>query len=235
MFTNSTLASLLPPETADQLQATLVALTGALVLFVLAALVAFVGWLVALLLSRGIRGLMVLTGVDAPVVKLQTRDRARTLILPSQIAGYLSFWGLFLAACILALRVTGLDLVPAITERLQDVVPRVLTSILVLIAGVPLAIASARLVNGLFPISSTRSSGIRYQVFLSVLVGITLLLALEQLGLAAQLVVAIGIAAAAAAGLALALAFGLGCRDLARDLIVEYLRASESSVERDRP
>ena len=235
MLTDSTLASLLPPETADQLQATLVALTAALVLFVLAALVAFAGWLVALLISRGIRGLMVLTGVDAPVIKLQARDRARTLILPSQIASYLAFWGLFLASCILALRVTGLDLVPAITERLQDVVPRVLTSILVLIAGIPLAIASARLLNGLFPTSSPRSSGLRYQVFLSVLVGITLLLALEQLGLAAQLVVAIGIAAAAAAGLALALAFGLGCRDLARDLIVEYLRASESSVERDRP
>jgi hypothetical protein len=235
MFTNSSLASLLPPEFADQLQATLVALIGALVLLVLAALVAFAGWLVALLLSRGIRGLLVLLGVDAPVIRLQSRDRARTLILPSQIASYVSFWGLFLAASILALRVTGLDLVPAITERLQDVVPRVLTSILVLIAGIPLALASARLLNGLFPISSDRSSRLRYQVFLSVLVGITLLLALEQLGLAAQLVVAIGIAAAAAAGLGLALAFGLGCRDLARDLVVEYLRASESTVERDRP
>lgn len=235
MLPNASLASFLPPEFGAQLQATLVALTGALVLFVLAALVAFAGWLVALVLSRGIRGLLILTGVDAPVVRLQSRDRARSLILPSQIAGYASFWSLFLAACVLALKVTGLDLVPAITARLQDVVPRVLTSILVLIAGIPLALASARLLNGLFPVSTNRSSRLRYQLFLSVLVGITLLLALEQLGLAAQLVVAIGIAAAAAAGLALALAFGLGCRDLARDLIVEYLRASESIGERDRP
>ncbi|HEU4724102.1 MAG TPA: hypothetical protein VFU59_02270, partial [Candidatus Eisenbacteria bacterium] len=124
---------------------------------------------------------------------------------------------------------------PAITARIQDVVPRVLTSILVLIAGIPIALASARLLNGLFPVSTNRSSRLRYQAFLSILVGVTVLLALEQLGLAAQLVVAIGIAAAAAAGLALALAFGLGCRDLARDLIVEYLRASETGVERDRP
>lgn len=235
MFTQSSLASLLPPEFGAQLQSTLVALTGALVLFVLAALVAFAGWLVALLLSRGIRGLLVLVGVDAPVVRLQSRDRARTLILPSQIAGYVSFWSLFLAACVLALKVTGLDLVPAITARIQDVVPRVLTSILVLIAGIPIALASARLLNGVFPVSTNRSSRLRYQAFLSILVGVTVLLALEQLGLAAQLVVAIGIAATAAAGLALALAFGLGCRDLARDLIVEYLRASETGVERDRP
>jgi len=235
MFQNSTLASLLPPHFVEQLQATLVALIGALVLFVIAAAVAFVGWLVALGLSRGVRGLLGLLGVDAPVARLQARDRARTVIFPSRIAGYVTFWGVFLAACVLALRVMGLDLAPSITARLQDVVPRVLTSILVLIAGIPIAVAAARLLNALFPVSASRSGKLRYQAFVSVLAGIVVLLALEQLGLAAQFVVAIGVAAAGAAGLALALAFGLGCRDLARDLIVEYLRATESDGGTDRP
>ena len=58
-----------------------------------------------------------------------------------------------------------------------------------------------------------------------------LLLALEQLGFAAQFVMAVGIVAVAALGLALGLAFGLGCRDLARDFVVEYLR----SLEPDEP
>jgi hypothetical protein len=233
---DSNLEALLPPQFGEQLQATLVALTGALVLFVIAVAVAFVGWLIALGLSRAVGGLFVLLGLDAPVVRLQSRDRARaTAVLPSRIAGYVTFWSLFLAACILALRVTGLDLVPSITERLQDVVPRILTSILVLIAGIPIAMAGARLLNSLFPASVSRSGRLRYQAFVSVLIGIVALLALEQLGLAAQFVVAVGVTAVGATGLALALAFGLGCRDLARDLIVEYLRASESDTGTDRP
>jgi hypothetical protein len=235
MQIDSTLAALLPPQFGEQLQATFVALIGALVLFVIAVAVGFVGWLVALGLSRGLRALFVVLGIDAPVARLQARERARMVVLPSHIAGYVSFWGAFLAACILALRVMGLDLVPAITAHLQDVVPRVLTSALVLLGGIPIALAGARLLNNFFSTSASRSSRLRYQVFVSVLAGIVVLLALEQLGLAAQLVVAVGVTAVGAAGLALALAFGLGCRDLARDLIVEYLRASESDTGPDRP
>jgi hypothetical protein len=58
-----------------------------------------------------------------------------------------------------------------------------------------------------------------------VLVGFSALVALEQLGFAAQFVMAIGVVAAGATGLGLALAFGLGCRELARDFLVEYLRS----------
>jgi hypothetical protein len=229
------LASFLPPEFMDQLQATLVGLAGALVLFIVAVALVFVGWLLALGLSRGVQAVLGLLGVDAPVVRLQAKERVRTFELPSRIASYITFWSILVAACVFALRVMGLDLVPSITARLQDVVPRVLTSVLVLIAGIPIAVAAARLLNTLFPVSTSRSSRLRYQLFLSALVGIVGLLSLEQLGLAAQLVIAVGVTAVGAAGLAIALAFGLGCRDLARDLIVEYLRATETDAGADRP
>jgi hypothetical protein len=235
MSPNWDFASFLPPHFMEQLQATLVGLAGALVLFLIAVVVVFLGWLLALGLSRGVGALLTLLGLDAPVARLQARERARTIALPSRIASYVTFWSVLLAACVFALRVLGLDLAPSITARLQDVVPRVLTSILVLIAGIPIALAAARLLNTLFPVSASRSSRLRYQLFLSALVGIVVLLALEQLGLAAQLVIAVGVTAVGAAGLALALAFGLGCRDLARDLIVEYLRATETDAGADRP
>ena len=235
MSPNWDFASLLPPHFVEQLQVTLVGLIGALVLFLIAAAVVLVGWLLALGLSRGVQALLALLGLDAPVARLQAKESARTFALPSRIAGYVTFWSVLLAACVFALRVMGLDLAPSITARLQDVVPRVLTSILVMIAGTPIALATARLLNTLFPVSTSRSSRLRYQLFLWILVGIVLLLALEQLGLAAQLVIAVGVTAVGAAGLALALAFGLGCRDLARDLIVEYLRATESDAGTDRP
>jgi hypothetical protein len=234
MTIHADLATLLPPQFAEHLRATIVALTGALVLFVLAAVVASLGWLVAFGVSRGLRALLMLAGVDAQVLRLQANDRTRVVVLPSQIASYASFWSVFIASCLLALRVMGLDLIPSMTEHLQDVVPRVLTSVLILLAGVPIALATARLVNTLFPVSTSRSSRLRYQAFVSILIGIVVLLALEQLELAAQLVVAVGVTAVGAAGLALALAFGLGCRDLARDLVVEYLRATDSDAGSDR-
>jgi hypothetical protein len=68
----------------------------------------------------------------------------------------------------------------------------------------------------------------------ALLIGFTVLIALEQLGLAAALIVSIAVTAVAATGLALALAFGMGCRDLARDLIVEYLRASDEGAATPR-
>jgi hypothetical protein len=82
--------------------------------------------------------------------------------------------------------------------------------------------------------SGVRPSRIRAQGVAALLVAFTVLIALDQLGLAAHLVLAVAIALVSAAGLALALAFGLGCRDLARDLIVEYLRASDEGRTPDR-
>lgn len=235
MPVNGNVSSLLPPNFQAQLQETLVAVSGGLVIFLIAVVVAFLGWLVALALSRGIQGLLFLVGIDAPLAKLQTPNRTRSVIYPSRIAGYLVFWSTFLAGSIVALRVLGLDLIPSVTARLQDVVPRALTCAMVLIAGIPMAIGAARLFNSLVPVPAMGTGRLRYQITASVLIGFVVLLALEQLGLAAQLVLAIAVAAVGAAGLALALAFGLGCRDLARDLIVEYLRASENDAEAHRP
>ncbi|HZE18537.1 MAG TPA: hypothetical protein VE402_00325, partial [Candidatus Angelobacter sp.] len=145
------------------------------------------------------------------------------------------FWAIILAAILVSLRVVGMDLAPSITARLQDVVPRVLTSALVLLLGVPIAMAAGRIIGTLLAQTGVRLGRLRSQMLVSVLVAFMVLLALEQLGLAAQLVMAIGIATVGAVGLALALAFGLGCRDLARDLVVEYLRAADNEAPSDRP
>jgi hypothetical protein len=159
----------------------------------------------------------------------------RDELLPSRVASYTVFWCVLLVGSVLALRIVGIDLVPSIALRLQDIVPRVVTSALVLVIGIPVALAASRLLNAILEPSGMRRGRIRSQAVVALLVGFTVLLALDQLGFAAQFVLAVGIAAVAAAGLALALAFGLGCRELARDLIVEYLRASEDERGHGRP
>jgi hypothetical protein len=233
MSFDANLASLLPPDFPGELQATLLAVTRGLLLALIAGGLALVGWLVAALLARATQGILSLIGVDASVARLQ-RGGAPAELRPSRLVGYAVFWCTFLAACVVSLRAVGLDLVPSIALRIEDVVPRVLTSALVLVLGIPFSVGAGRILNALLSPTGVHPGRVRSQAMTAILVGFTVLLALEQLGLAAQLVMAIGIAAVAAAGLALALAFGLGCRDLARDLIIEYLRTADEGGGTER-
>jgi hypothetical protein len=228
--------SIIPADLSLQLQDTLVSVISGVVLVLAAGAIAFLGWLLAALLSRAAQFVLARTGVDASAQALAAPgEPRRPELYPSRIVGFALFWTVFLSAVIVALRVVGLDLAPSIAARMQDVVPRVLTSAVVLILGIPLAIAASRILNALLAPSGLRPNRIRSQAVTALLIGFVVLIALEQLGLAAQLVIAIGITVVAAAGLALALAFGLGCRDLARDLIIEYLRASEEGSPPRQP
>jgi hypothetical protein len=76
-----------------------------------------------------------------------------------------------------------------------------------------------------FETAGMRGGRLRGQAVTVVLTAFAVLIALDQLGFAAQFVMAIGLIAVGAVALAAALAFGLGCRDLARDFVVEYLRS----------
>jgi len=227
--------SVIPPDLALQLHDTVVSVVGGIILVLVAGAIAFLGWLVATLVGRAAQWILAHTGVDGSTQRLAPGEGRRVELYPSRLVGYALFWTIFLSACIVALRVVGLDLAPSIAARLQDVVPRVLTSAVVLILGIPLALAGSRILNALLAPSGLKPNRIRSQAVSALLIGFVVLVALEQLGLAAQLVIAIGITVVAAAGLALALAFGLGCRDLARDLIIEYLRAGEEGPHPGRP
>jgi hypothetical protein len=231
---NETVAGVIPPNLGFELQQTLIAVTGGLTLILIAGVIALIGWLLGAVLSRAAQTILSLAGLDAPAKRLATGTGIRPDLLPSRMVGFAIFWLTILATSIVALRVLGLDLAPALRIRLQDVLPRIVTSGLVLLVGIPLALAAGRLLNSLLLQSGIRPSRIREQGISALLVSFTVLIALDQLGLAAHLVLAVVIAIVAAAGLALALAFGLGCRDLARDLIVEYLRASDEAAQHHR-
>jgi hypothetical protein len=227
--------SIIPPDLSLQLQDTLVSVISGVILVLAAGAIAFLGWVLATFLARAVQFVLARTGLDASAQRLAPGELRRPELYPSRVVGFALFWTVFISAAIVALRVVGLDLAPSIAARLQDVVPRVLTSAVVLILGIPLALAASRILNALLAPSGLRPNRLRSTAVSALLIGFVVLVALEQLGLAAQLVIAIGIAVVAAAGLALALAFGLGCRDLARDLIIEYLRASEEGAPPRQP
>jgi hypothetical protein len=135
-------------------------------------------------------------------------------------------------AVVLAADLLGFDLSTSVTERLRDVLPRVAAATLVLVVGTGLAMVLGAATRRAFESAGFRGSAVRGRVVMIALSAFSILLALEQLGLAAQLVVALSVTAVAAAGLALALAFGLGCRELARDFLVEMLQSLNDDAPR---
>jgi hypothetical protein len=144
---------------------------------------------------------------------------------PAAIAAWTAHWTMIALAVMLAADVLGFNLTNSVGDRLRDILPRVVSASIVMAVGVALAVLLGSVARSAFAGAGFSGSRLRGQVVTVVLTGFAVLLALEQLGLAAQFIIALGLTVIAAIGLAVGLAFGLGCRDLARDFVVEYLRA----------
>ena len=193
--------------------------------FLLALLVGLVGWAVAAVVATLVRLLLRALRFNEGVRGLAgggTRGQE-----PAALAAWAVYWALIIVALILALDTMGFRLAEAVTVRLGEVLPRIVAAGFLLAIGVLVAMLLGALTRRFFDTAGLRGGRLRGQAVTVVLTGFAVLVALEQLGLAAQFVMAIGLIALAAVGLALGLAFGLGCRDLARDFVIEYLRSME--------
>lgn len=191
---------------------------------VVAMAVMLLGWALAALAERILRGSLRALRFDDGVRWL-AGPRATARRQPAAVAARTVYWVVMALAALLALEVIGLDLVTSVGGRLGDVLQRIVTSAILLAVGALVALLVGAITRRVLESAELRSARLVGQVTTAILLGFAALLALEQLGFAAQFVMAIGVIAAAAAGLGLALAFGLGCRDLARDFVVEYLRS----------
>lgn len=191
--------------------------------FVVALTLVVAGWLLAMLVAAVVRGLLRASRTDDSLSRvlgpwLPGRHA------PSALAGWAAYWLVLAASALLALEAAGLEVVLPVAERLAEVVPRIVTAALLFGSGGIVATVTGAITTRFLESAGVRAARLTGRIVGAALVGFSALLALEQLGLAAQFVMALGMIAAGAAGLAFALAFGLGCRELARDFLVEYLR-----------
>lgn len=190
----------------------------------LALLVMIVGWAIAALLSHLLRGVLRALKFDEGVGRV-IGSRATARHEPAQLAAWAMYWLVVTGTAVIALDTLGLRIGESVVQRLATVVPGILTSAVLFAVGSLIAMLAGDITRRFLKSAEIRAARFQGQVVTAVLTGFAALLALEQLGFAAQFVIALGIVGVSAAGLALALAFGLGCRDLARDFLVEYLRS----------
>ncbi|MBI1795747.1 MAG: hypothetical protein HY076_02305 [Candidatus Eisenbacteria bacterium] len=216
----------------ERVRALLGSAGAALTDWLLAIVVVLIGWLVARLLEVITRSLLRALRFNQGMRSLLGFVGAPTHE-PAAIASWAVRWTVTIVAVLLALDVLGLNLTSGVADRLVDALPRVVTATLLLAIGLVIAWVLGAVTRRLFEGAGLRGSRLRGQVVTAILTAFAVLLALEQLGFAAQFVMALGVTVVAAIGLAVGLAFGLGCRDLARDFVVEYLRSlDEDSRER---
>ena len=193
------------------------------------------GMLVAILLAGWLVSVAASWIVKQVLRRLRFNDGLRGLVghpvlgahEPAAIAAWAVYWLLLLATFFVAFDLMGLEIGASLAARLRDVMPRVLAATMLLAGGAFAAMIMGAFTRRFFEGAGLPGGRLRGQGVTVVLTFFAVLLAIEQLGFAMQFVMAIGVVIAAAAGLALALAFGLGCRELARDFLVEYLRTLE--------
>jgi hypothetical protein len=193
--------------------------------FLLAVLVILVGWVIASLVGRLVVLLLRALRFNEGMRRILGAGGTTLRHEPAAVAGWAVHWTVVALAVMLAADVLGFELTASVSARLRDVLPRVVAATIVLVVGVAVAMLMGGITRSAFAGAGFRGGRWRGQIVTAVLTGFAVLLALEQLGLAAQFIIALGLTAVAAVALAVGLAFGLGCRDLARDFVVEYLRS----------
>ncbi len=195
----------------------------------LALAVGVLGWLTALLVSALLRMILRAARFNDAAVRIFGPGFVAQHE-PAALAAWAAYWTILVITVLLALDTLGFNISAQVGERLVEAVPRIVAGAIILLIGVFAGVLLGGLARRFFEGAGMRGARPRAHAVSLVVIGFTLLVALEQLGFAAQFVMAIGIAAAAALALAIGLAFGLGCRDLARDFVIEYLRSLESDT-----
>jgi len=195
--------------------------------FLLALAVALAGWAIAGLARRVTLRLLRAARFNEGVRGLLGEGGTLPRHEPASVATWGIYWVVVVTSVLLAIDTLGFDLVASVSLRLRDVVPRVIAATALLAAGFVAAMLLGALTRRSFESAGLRGARLRGQAVAAILTGFAVLAALEQLGFATQFVMGIGLIVVATVGLGLGLAFGLGCREMARDFVVEYLRSLE--------
>jgi hypothetical protein len=188
-----------------------------------AAIIIFAGYLLAKVLEklseRGLRKL----GLNRMLQRggvIQAVERTGTHLNPTRVIANLVFWFVMFAVILLAANVLGLDTLANVMSTLVSYIPSVIAAVVIVLVGIVLGgfvegfiAASAGAVHGGRSLARIgRVSVILLSVFM----------ALQELGIATEIVTTAFAILFGAFGLALALAFGLGNRDLAGEVTREW-------------
>lgn len=206
------------------------ALIGALLVF-------FIGWLVAILIGRGVERLVKLLKIDRLIEKEGVKKSFRKAGLDLKVAvfiGELVKWFLIIAVLMAAADILGLNQVSAFLNQVIFFIPNLVVAIVILIVAVLVAnfvyrVTLAGVKGGGFTSARFVAAIAKWAILI-----FAILAALVQLGIAVSLIQTLFIGVVAMLAIAGGLAFGLGGKDAAARFLESLRREIRSRDEEKR-
>lgn len=196
-------------------------------------LIVVVGWFVASLIERGLASLLRTIRFNELAQRAGLADFVRKMGMNTDPAGMIGLvvkWFVRLIALVVAFDALGLPAVSDVLRQLLMWLPNVIVALVVLVIGGLAAKALGNVVRG-----AASEAGLTNANFLSksaavVVWAFAIVVAVNQLGIATELVNTLFMAIVGALALAAGLAFGLGGRDTAAEIVRKaYAKAQENS------
>ena len=217
-------------ESFAQLGVFIPSLFGALVIL-------FAGYLLAKLVEKGTARLLRRVRLNDALARggvLQAVERSGATLNPARVIANLLFWFVMFAVMLVAANALGFQSLANVFSELVSYIPSVIAAIVIVIVGIVLGgfvggliMASAGGLHG----GPTLARAGRWGIIV-----LAVFMALQELGIATDIVTTAFAILFGAIALAVALSFGLGNRELAGEITREWYqryRAERAAIERE--
>ena len=199
-----------------------------------ALVIIIIGWIIAGILARIVTGLMRRAGADrlfaehgGDVYGEQSRK-----VKPSVVAGELVKWLVRIISLVAAANVLGLTQVSTLLNEVLLWIPNLIVAAIILLVAPILA----RFVRGTIEVGAGQmgftNARLLGRIAEIAIVAFAVIIAINQIGIATNLVDTLFIGVVAAFALAFGLAFGLGGRDVAGQLTQDWYAQMQSTAAR---
>lgn len=190
----------------------------------------FIGRFVAdlvtsILTNLGFNNIFTILGLTTPSRRIVISTESTTPPIPSrtpsEIAGIVALVGIMLFATVAAVNILNIPALTALVSGIVIIFGRILAGLVIFAIGLFLANLAFNIITS----SGERQAQILGQVARIAIIALVSAMALQQIGVASDIVnLAFGLLLGAIA-VAIALAFGLGGRDIAREQVQEWLNS----------
>jgi hypothetical protein len=201
-----------------------------------ALLILIVGWIISNVLARVVREVLERAGADRLFAQhAGTVYGSRSAALqPSRVAAEIVRWVVRFVFLVAAANALGLPQVSLLLNEVLLWIPNLVVAALILLVA-PLI---ARFLRNVIEVGAGQmgfsNASLLGRLAEAAVIAFAVLIAVNQLGIAADLINILFVGVVAALALAFGLAFGLGGREVAAQLTQEWYAASQSAAERVR-
>jgi hypothetical protein len=199
------------------------------------ALILIVGWFVASLIERGLAAVLRTIHFNDLSQRAGLADFVQRMGMNTDPAGMIGLvvkWFVRLIALVVAFDALGLPAVSEVLRQLLLWLPNVVVALVVLVIGGLAARAFSNVVRGTTSEAGLSNSNFLARLASMVVWAFAIVVAVNQIGIATELVNTLFMAVVGALALGIGLAFGLGGRETAAEIVRKaYLKMQEKSGE----